>query len=42
MTHDPFWFIDWSAYHDVLPAIWLMNQRLQVHRLGFGFKEAAD
>ncbi len=38
MVNDLFWFF--SDGNDA--AIWLMNNRLQVHALGFGFREGAD
>ena len=38
MRHDLFWFFSDGAD----AAFWLVNQRLQVHALGFGFCEGAD
>jgi len=35
---DLFWFFSDGNDH----AIWLVNQRLQVHLLGWGFQEGAD
>ena len=38
MPRDLFWFFN-EGQDD---AFWLVNQRLQVHLLGYGFPEGAD
>jgi hypothetical protein len=42
-AHDIFWFVDWTKFSaDAPEVIWLINQRLKPHLLGFGFSEGAD
>jgi hypothetical protein len=43
MAQDLYLFIDWRSYPPDAPELtWLINQRLQQHLLGFGFREGAD